>query len=373
VPIDMPSTMVDVRHKRPPLKALTSIRFFAAMYVVFFHMQIGFTVLRVPLVAHFMASGYTGVTLFFVLSGFILAYNYPEVRSAKEFWIARFARIYPVYALSLLLSLMRPVLWHQPHFLAGCILDFGLLQAWWIPLFSAINSAAWTLSVEAFFYAMFPLLLPLLRTMRTKIFVLLQAAYLLFVCLPAILSFSRFAQQGIQLAGLIEGSFPLFRLNTFAVGVFVGTRYLAQHRESRVKQQRSKQNNVTLPAAILSSVALLCVAPSFVFLPLRTLLLTYAFIWVIVELATVAWPILTTHWMQVAGEISYGIYILQFPVGFMVDGLWRRLVSDTIDPFLPHVLAILIAAYVSFRWFETPARLTIRRVLTGRPVPVRAV
>ncbi|HEV2620280.1 MAG TPA: hypothetical protein VGU23_10135, partial [Acidobacteriaceae bacterium] len=108
-------------------------------------------------------------------------------------------------------------------------------------------------------------------------------------------------------------------------------------------------------------------------LPLRTLLLTYAFIWVIVELADVAWPVLTNHWMQVAGEISYGIYILQFPVGLAVEALWRRCVSPTTRPLLLHVLAILVAAYVSYRWFETPARLTIRRVLTGRPVPVRAV
>ena len=373
MPINMPSTMVDVRHKRPALKALTSIRFFAAMYVVLFHLHIGFNVTRVPLVAPFMASGYTGVTLFFVLSGFILAYNYPEVRSAKEFWIARFARIYPVYALSLLLSLMRPGAWHEPHLAVGCVLDFGLLQAWWIPLFSALNSAAWTLSVEAFFYAMFPVLLPLLRTMRTKVFCLLQAAYLLFVCLPAVLSFSRFAQQGIHLAGLIEGPFPLFRLNTFAVGVFVGTRYLAHHQENRVQEQRSGKSNIRLSASILSSVGLLCLAPAPAFLPLRTLLLTYAFVWVIVELADVAWPMLTNHWMQVAGEISYGIYILQFPVGLAVDGLWRRWVSSTVEALPLHVLAILVAAYVSYRWFETPTRLTIRRALTGRPVLVRPV
>jgi peptidoglycan/LPS O-acetylase OafA/YrhL len=268
---------------------------------------------------------------------------------------------------------MRPGAWQQTHLLAGCVLDFGLLQAWWMPLFAAINAAAWTLSVEAFFYAVFPLLLPLLRMMRPKVFGLLQAAYLLFVWVPAALSFTRFAQQGLHLAWLIEGPFPLFRLNTFAVGVFVGTRFLAQHRENTAVQRRSTQSNVRLSAAVLSSVGLLCLAPSAALLPLRTLLLTYAFVWVIFELADVAWPVLTNHWMQVAGEISYGIYILQFPVGLAVDAMWRRWISPTTQPVPLHILAILAAAYVSFRWFETPARLTIRRVLTGRPVPVRAV
>ncbi len=372
MPISIPSTTVDVRHKRPPLKALTSIRFFAAMYVVFFHWQIGFHVTRVPLLAHFMASGYTGVTLFFVLSGFILAYNYPEVKSAKEFWIARFARIYPVYALSLLLCFIRPSTWHQSHVLAGSLLDLSLLQAWWIPLFSAINAAAWTLSVEAVFYAVFPLVLPLLRTMRPRIFALLQFCYLILVCTPAALSFTRFAHQGLQLAGLMESSFPLFRLNTFVVGVYVGARYLAQLPKDAAQPPSNSSSNLRLWLGLLSSLVLLCLAPPLVFMPLKTLLLTYAFLWVIVGLARVTWPGLTNHWMQVAGEISYGIYILQFPVGLTAGALWRH-VSPSTNDFLPSVVAILTVAYVSFRWFETPARLTIRRVLTGRPVPVRAV
>jgi peptidoglycan/LPS O-acetylase OafA/YrhL len=376
--IDIPSTTVDVRHKRPPLKALTSIRFFAAMHVVLFHMQVGVHVSRVPLVANFMASGFTGVTLFFVLSGFILAYNYPEVRRPKEFWIARFARIYPVYALSLGLSLLRPVVWHAPHPVAGLLLDFGLLQAWWIPLFSAINSAAWTLSVEAFFYAMFPVLLPWLRRMPVRMFCVLQAGYFLFVCAPPLLGLTRFAHQGLQLANLMEGPFPLFRLNTFVLGVFVGTRYLARLRDRETAPQtcqiaRSGADNLRLAGSVLCSAALLCLAPSAAWLPLRTLLLSYTYVWAIVELAEVAWPVLTNHWMQVAGEISYGIYILQFPVGLMTAGVWRRLIPGMTNFVLPSVAAILVAAYVSFRWFETPARLTLRRILTGKPVPVRTV
>jgi peptidoglycan/LPS O-acetylase OafA/YrhL len=373
VHIEIPSTTVDVRHKRPPLKTLTSIRFFAAMYVVFFHMHVGFQVSRVPLVANFMASGFTGVTLFFVLSGFILAYNYPEVRRPKDFWIARFARIYPVYALSLGLSLLRPVMWHAPHVVTGSLLDFALLQAWWIPLFSAINSAAWTLSVEAFFYAMFPVLLPWLRKMSVRVFCLLQAVYLLFVCVPPLLGLTHFADQGHLLANLLEGPFPLFRLNTFIVGVFVGTRYLARLRNRGPLPQPAGSENFRLASAVFCSAALLCLAPTPVWLALRTLLLSYSFVWVIVELAEVTWPVLTNHWMQVAGEISYGIYILQFPVGLMAAGVCRRLIPGETSFVLPSVTAILVAAYISFRWFETPARLTIRRVLTGKPVPVRAV
>ena len=62
--------------KRAPLRALTSIRFFAAMYVVLFHCGLPRLIAMPAIAARFFDSGYTGVTLFFSLSGFILAYNY---------------------------------------------------------------------------------------------------------------------------------------------------------------------------------------------------------------------------------------------------------------------------------------------------------
>ena len=49
--------------------------------------------------------GYLGVSFFFVLSGFILVYTYADrVVSLREFWQLRFARIYPAFLFSLLLT-----------------------------------------------------------------------------------------------------------------------------------------------------------------------------------------------------------------------------------------------------------------------------
>src|SRR5260370_6407765 len=54
----------------------------------------------------FAAIGYVGVSFFFVLSGFILVYTYAgrEIDN-RDFYRARFARIYPAYLFSLLISL----------------------------------------------------------------------------------------------------------------------------------------------------------------------------------------------------------------------------------------------------------------------------
>jgi peptidoglycan/LPS O-acetylase OafA/YrhL len=94
--------MAERTEKAGTLEGLTGIRFFAAMGVVLFH--VGYTpVARLsPLLGAVSGHGYAAVGLFYVLSGFVLAYTYagrrPDVRA---FYVARFARVYPLYLLAL--------------------------------------------------------------------------------------------------------------------------------------------------------------------------------------------------------------------------------------------------------------------------------
>src|SRR3954470_9302060 len=94
---------------RVPLRALTGIRFFAAFHVLLLHTTLRYLGHAPIWVQNIVGSGYVGVSLFFILSGFILTYSYSpdghaDVTRKREFWAARFARIYPVYALGLLLA-----------------------------------------------------------------------------------------------------------------------------------------------------------------------------------------------------------------------------------------------------------------------------
>jgi Acyltransferase family len=149
------------------LRPLTSIRFLFALLVVVFHGQEtleqgGFE--NWPFFAQAVIShGYVGVSFFFVLSGFILAYTYRRKLTKAEFWGARFARIYPAYLLAFIIIL--PIAIYAATlngdrglavFTTG--LQLTLTQSW-VP-YTALqwNAPAWSLSVEAFFYALFPLL-----------------------------------------------------------------------------------------------------------------------------------------------------------------------------------------------------------------------
>jgi peptidoglycan/LPS O-acetylase OafA/YrhL len=146
------------------LDKLTSLRFFAAL-AVFLHHVPSVGVKWPPLAGY--ASGNLGVPFFFVLSGFVLTWSFRPGMTARAFWWRRVARIYPTYAVTTLLAAALIA----TGLMAGVLNDYVLflhlaLVQTWSTHFSeifALNSLSWTLSVEAFFYLSFPLLVWVLR------------------------------------------------------------------------------------------------------------------------------------------------------------------------------------------------------------------
>ena len=148
--------------KPAPLKALTGLRCFAAVNIVLFHFSnpqwFGF-------LAPVVNAGFISVSYFILLSGFVLAYNYSErARNGeldrKRFWEARFTRIYPIYLLSLLLSLGQLSGEYPTHtkamFWTGLVLTPLLLQGFVPSVSTFLNTPAWTMSAEAAYYVLFP-------------------------------------------------------------------------------------------------------------------------------------------------------------------------------------------------------------------------
>lgn len=374
----MPSALVDVRHKLPPLKALTAVRFFAAMYVVLYHDGLQERLRGVPVAARFMESGHTSVPMFFVLSGFVLAYNYPSVRSKRSFWIARFARIYPVYLLATLSMLGAEFAefgWRHPvSFYVGVVLVLGLVQTWWPRYSFFLNVPAWTLSVEAFFYALFPFLIGPVSRMRRRGFVGLQAVCLAVACAPWIMHrVPALALHGRELARWLQATSLVFRVNNFVVGVYLGARWGRSVAARMAGGESSKGDDRRRKACLVlggaGSLTLLCAGSSG---PIWSLLVIYAYAFLLAGLADTEWWILNNRWMQVAGEISYGIYILQGPVlkaGYFIQGRWM----PWVHPEEIQVALIVPVAYVVWRWVEVPLRLFLRRVMTGRVVAARVI
>jgi peptidoglycan/LPS O-acetylase OafA/YrhL len=144
------------------LPALTGLRAFAACNIVFFHFS---NPRWFGPFAPIVDNGYTAVSFFLLLSGFILSYNYSGRAQRGElvhwrFWVARLSRLYPIYAFALILSFgMLATEWHarsHAQFYWGLLLTPLLLQGWSPALSTFWNTPAWTMCTEAFFYLVFP-------------------------------------------------------------------------------------------------------------------------------------------------------------------------------------------------------------------------
>lgn len=346
-------------HRRP-LHALTGIRFLAASYVVLTHTEFANLVYVRSTFGPYViaANGYLAVTLFFLLSGFILAYTYygqVESRSdCRRFWEARFARIWPMYAVSLLAS---SATFRAIPPASEAIPTLLMVQSWNpcnLYLAAAWNSVCWTLSVEAFFYLLFPAIQHQLeRCSRRTLHVLLGVV--LLVCVLCNTSAQTIGH--VHATGIYHYiPFAVVKTPEFVVGVLLGNLYLRQWRSTEAATPR--RGLVTWAAAI-AIAGLLCLRAG----P-ATSLIVPAFAALLVGLTTeksLLNRLLSTRWLIVGGQISYSIYLLQIPCKAFVD-LWMDEcgVREPLLRFAAVFGVLLIVSYLCFRLIEEPARRLIR-------------
>ncbi|CAN3700429.1 O-acetyltransferase OatA [Microbacterium sp. MM2322] len=160
-------------------------------------------------------AGKTGVTLFFILSGFVLAWGYKPQQSARSFWWHRFARVYPLHLVGVGLALVAAATLvpeiradGAAPVVANVLLVNGWVPDWW----QAGNPASWSLVCEAFFYLSFPFLIrPLVRASNRTLVVVVVASLVLVALMPQIAAVSP--------VPLSAASTPLLRMPEFVIGV----------------------------------------------------------------------------------------------------------------------------------------------------------
>jgi peptidoglycan/LPS O-acetylase OafA/YrhL len=356
-----PPSRADVlSRQRRDLPALTGVRFLAAWYVVLFHALPGLA-RRYPvpkLLATFLSNGYLAVGLFFLLSGFILAYTYEGqidgMAGRVRFWEARFARIYPVYLLALVLSYGFATNLHLGTKLAV----IGMVQAW-NPLnpdmAGAWNYPAWTLSAEAFFYICFPFVVPWLSRQSDRVLFWLTALFLV-ICIVGhtpVMGLGDWKNHAALFERLVP--LPVLRIPEFLLGVAMGLSFL----RDKAPQQHASRPLRVYPAFL--GVLVVLSLPlgdwvSLVILPFSVL---------VYELArggSWAARFLSTRVMILLGGASYSVYLLRYPVTN-----WTRVLFATMPArfvrfgeLLAPVILVLFSLCVFLYW-EEPSRKTLRR------------
>jgi peptidoglycan/LPS O-acetylase OafA/YrhL len=362
-----------------PLRGLTSLRFFAAAMIVVGHGagEFGF-----QLDADALFALNTGVSFFFVLSGFILYYNYPVLpdrAAVSRFYLARFARIWPLhfFALVLVLIVYPSAAWVQPGIVRwlAALLNVSLLQAWF-PLIggytSAFNGPAWTLSVEVFFYLLFPWLLPRVREAPLRT---LAGVLLLSLACSVVANAVGGPRSDLPLDQwnwyLLDHSFPLGRLAEFALGM-VTAHWWTGHR------RRSAGNVAAETVLELAAMTLLAAGLVYVnrvpelatwlgsgtgdWLAQVALAPLYALLIVAVAggRGWISSWIGRPLWVRL-GELSYAVYLLHIAVLASIP--WPVLTASWRAPLaiLVFTLVLLGVAYLAWRYIESPARAFILR------------
>lgn len=220
--------MTNVLSRPQKLDALTSLRFIAAAMIVVSHAHPLFGSLGIADAAPMGQ----GVSFFFVLSGFILAYNYPRLEggsAVRKFWLARFARVWPLHAVMLVLWIAlifnfdRQSYFPEMEGLARLGANILLLQAWVpLPVWSlSFNGVSWSLSVEFFFYALFPVLVRYWSSSWHWLLMVQIGIVVLIIAISSVLNLqSADNHTGVGLLGIIYFN-PIVRLLEFSIGISV--------------------------------------------------------------------------------------------------------------------------------------------------------
>jgi peptidoglycan/LPS O-acetylase OafA/YrhL len=381
---------------RGTLRPLTGLRFVAAFGVVLFHFWGPWLIEGPAPIYNIAKAGHVGVSLFFVLSGFILAYTYLTANgrllvSRRQFWWARIARVYPLYLFALLLDIPHfylkwagPTLHQGPPLEAGLNIaavsasNLSLLQSWTPGIAYLWNAPAWSVSVEAFFYVAFPFVAAAVIGWSRKSLFGTVAVLWLAALLPSIFCVAT-RPDGPRDAQILWdhafGAIPLFRLPEFLIGVAVGREFVA-HSLNRDRQRRGSSYRLWLCG--LAITAVLACAPLIPDRVLHNGLLAPLFALLIYDLAFdrgLAGRVLGCAALVLLGEASYALYILQVPMHALARALARYGTGTSLTaesgaelspPFIVAFTVVLILiAVAAMKTVEQPARRWLRRRFAG--------
>jgi peptidoglycan/LPS O-acetylase OafA/YrhL len=359
--------------KNPPngsgnkLIGLEIIRFVSAIAVLFYHYRhfafvsdrsVGLVKEQLPFYPFFSLfydKGFMGVQVFWCISGFIFFWKYRDTIAdrlvgARKFFVLRFSRLYPLHFATLLL--VAALQWvhvsqhgfsyvyqnnDAPHFL----LQLFMASNWHgTEKGSSFNGPIWSISIEVLVYLFFFVMLRFAgRSAWINVGVLgLWLAAKALKVPSAIIECLAFFYAG-GLAAIVSRALEPTRWRQVAVGVSVAVTFLAP---VAVYQLAAYENYRFMQLFLMAYVPMLVYAAS------RDIHLGTGF----------------GKAVEVAGNMTYSSYLIHFPIQLSTILFLRS--SNTPVPlyeagfFVAYLSAVLLAAYLLYRFFEMPAQAFIR-------------
>jgi peptidoglycan/LPS O-acetylase OafA/YrhL len=355
---------------RGRIPSLDGMRGIAAIAVVLPHLNIFFLPqAKIP----FQSRSYLAVDLFFLLSGFVMAHVYGDQLAHdragrwRDFARNRFARIYPLFLLTtavlviafLFFQLSLPWVSFSA---SSLLLNFLMLQEWCFefsgePL--SWNYPSWSIGTEAAAYLFF--IFAARRLIAGN-----RPWTMVMLCLLPIAALSirhRGSLNDVKGAGALART-----LASFSLGVLFYRLYPSL---ANIRRHLGWMATVFLIAGSLLRFDILIVAA-----------LASAMCWAI-EGPRLVSSILNCRYALTIGDWSYGIYLWHAPIHYLVMAgalaVFGRPLSSldraaAIALDLATIAAVIAAAGLSYRYFETPMRrrLAKKRAATA-PVLDQAI
>lgn len=349
------------------LPLLTVIRFPAALVVFLFH----FTLPQIGLLDSENEShsalrwlvdpaGGLGVTFFFILSGFVIAWSQRPGDSARGFWRRRFVKILPLYWISGVLAvIVNP---ERIELLPGYLV---MSEAWFThpAIALGLNAPGWSLCVEAFFYALFPLAIaPVLAKCTNPVRTIALAALAIMAIVGTVLIASAI-NVGVAMpldsdvksvAYWVSYVSPIFRLPEFVIGSCLALAVRA-----------GWVSRISIWPAVTCMVfayAICLYAPT---LWSHRAILVIPSAWLILTLAVRNARTVHTRaprWMMTLGELSFGFYLVHYPVlEAVVRGATALGATGGASPVPVALIAIVVStgiAWALYTLIEQPLVVT---------------
>ena len=327
------------------IHAITAFRFVAAAYVFLFHLNMRFPIGKDDLLTSIIKNGAVGMVFFFVLSGFILAYSHNS-GNFGAYYKKRIARIYPPYIFMGIISapfLIDIPLEKTPTIL---LLFATTTQAWFYNAFNFWNfGGSWSVSVEMFFYIIFPIIFKSIRSRNNYYFLIIS-----YVFASAIYPIAMSLGDNYKIPFYYSN--PIYRLPEFIFGVSVG--YLFSN--------GLKLGKTWFAAGIVFlSYGLTLDNQSFMqrnYIILPSLALLFLSSHALIE----GKNIISKTFIYL-GEISYSFYLMQLPILMAIDKKLIPLSDDMIINWIMLFIVNIAMASISYHLVERNKK--IRKSILG--------
>lgn len=369
-------------HKVEYISSLTALRGIAALLVAIFHFEMAAARFVPQAQSMFFEKCYLMVDLFFIMSGFIMLHVYSkdfnariQGESLRKFFVARFARVYPLHLFSTLLLVVivryltdwgnPPILLEQPSDILPNIL---LLHSFGFTKIYSWNIPSWSISAEFGAYLLFPFL-ALFLNRKLMIAVVLLAVFVVaaYYSIMYVLPRTNPINPAIPVPHNLNTTFDygyIRGIAGFVTGMLV---YLAYGLQSIRK---------AFSADFLSILLMLGIGVSLHY-ALNDGIAVSLFALLVLSVAANTGKVaafFNTRGMQFLGDISYSIYLMQiflqepFSHGYQLPGtvgVGRG--KQNIELFsglfycLIYVVLLVLISYVTYRWLERPCRRFINR------------